>query len=251
MPRVIDGIIISSKDAKSISADGSSMEFNLGYTKVLPLGTYARLVKMTCYFDMPNIITGNDFITFSYDNVIRILLLPQGNYGISDINERISELLINSGMSGDLFGLVLDQATDLLSFTVLHGAVQFSMDFSAGNPVFNLLGFKSGTYNVLSGQSVESTVPPALNVVNAIIPHFSNAKGYTIGTRGGSNAIAMVNIPRIGAGEQITYEPYNPGEFDLISNLMDGFTFRLTTESGTTPYITNNPITAEIHFMVP
>ena len=88
----------------------------------------------------------NNVFRFSIDagNTFTSVLIPDGNYGVQDLNLELQQLVVNNGGATDQFSFAADYNTlrvDLLFYNLLY-----HIDFSVPNTFREILGFNSQVY---------------------------------------------------------------------------------------------------------
>jgi len=234
--------ILNSTNARVLDRERGSATFDLTSPLLLHGKSVGRLVSLSIYNDMPNIRPPNNTIEFVYSGTTITFTFSEGSYSMQDIGESLRESLDNAGLAGDFMVLVADESNSFVSIRVNYGIAPFSINYDVNNGILSQLGF-TGLFSAASGAWEESSSKAELNVVNAIIINISFASGAYLNGNAGSNAVDIAEFPPLQSGTQFIHRPFHLNAFDINERVIDSFTVRLTTENGTTPYITSEPWT--------
>lgn len=139
---VIDG-------ATNKSPDGSS--FSVSFDRPILVPKEAKY----CYIEtqaseiwnvVPNILTGkNDLMKLTWDNVglptIVNIIIPQGLYDVTSLNDTVNRLLVEAGTPTDLIEITGNDPTQKVIITTKFAGT--SIDFTISQSFRELLGFDS------------------------------------------------------------------------------------------------------------
>ena len=232
----------------TLANNNSRLTINLNSPIIVPKYGKCRVLSSTLWYDTPNIEAPNNGITFTYAGTVYNFVLADGLYSVSDISERIKELLENASLPPNIFELVADEATSKLSLKINQGASNFLMNMDLDNPIFkDILGF-TGILIVL-GSSVptwyEATNKAKINKINSVLVHCSFASGSVLNGNSGADIISEIHL-NSEPNNQIITKDIHPSVHRVTETQIDSFTIFLTTEDGFTPIKTNEPWTLTI-----
>jgi hypothetical protein len=208
--------LIASNDSKTasyVSPDGARFSISLSDGLIIPKDAYScdiRVDAATVWNTVPNIIAGqNDKFKITHMTVDYIVTIPQGLYGLSELEETIQAELTNQGVPV-LFHFLADTPTQKVR---LQLETKIQVDFTYPNTCRNLLGFNSQLIPA-GGETTATEYTLADNIAS-----FNNIEYFLItctlvddGIRINGNfnsVIAQIPITS-GVGEQVQYDPQHP-----------------------------------------
>jgi hypothetical protein len=234
MPDTIN-IFVSSEAATEVTTNNSTIHLNFSN----PIDTKnkkCRVLSSSVWYTMPNIIEGiNNEMNFTYDSTDYNLTFGTGLYSVTDLNERITELLMFLGLDTNLFKFIPDESTGKITLMFNIAGATFAIDFDTNNALCkDILGF-AGSHSLLvvSGYSLESTNKAELNVINNLYiwSDFTGSNTIFNSVRG-SGIIA--SVPINGEPGSLLYrEAIHPIESDILPYKLERATFYLTDQNGT------------------
>ena len=218
--------ILASSDpasgARNVSADGSQFEIQFEDALKIPkeaVNITIDVEEATVWWVVPNIITGDNdrmYITTprASDDALTayVVVIPQGLYDLSGLNQAISRELQNQGAKIDPSpGLVLspDDATQKVELTLNYVGSQ--IDFTPLDTPREILGFNSQVIGptVIAPFTQIADNTASFNQVNYFLIHsdltnlgirFNNQYNQTISQ-------VLIDVP---PGSQIVSRPFNP-----------------------------------------
>jgi hypothetical protein len=211
--------------AQNIQNNGASFSVALNSPIYVPNGTVdctVEVLQAAVWNTSPNIAAdfGNNKLTFSYAESVYNFIIPDGLYGLSDLNTTISRLLANAGLPSNLFLLSGDQSTQktVITYTV-SGVIIY---FDVVNSIRTVLGFDArlspgGGNSSVAGQNDTSDNTAVFNRINSFFIRSSMVNNGLPLNNVGSGIIAAIPITAK-PGSQINYSPTIPIAVDA-SNL--------------------------------
>ena len=208
-----------------ISPDGSKISINLNYPISIPaasIHTSMEVSSASIWNISPNISPSynNNTLTYLIAGVAQApIVLPEGQYSLSNINQALGNELTNRGQDPTLFTFSGDDATQSI-IIVFKATIQ--IDCGAANSIGSILGYPASEGIVPAapapsdGYSVISDQPASLNrinnylIVSDIVPN-----GIPL-NNSGTGVIASIPIT-VRPGSQLVYAPTNPTQVDLSS----------------------------------
>lgn len=220
---------------------GNAFEVQLNNAINIPrdaLNCTLEVVQAQIWNTSPNISSaiGNNVITFTYNGTPYTFTIPDGLYGIAELN---SSLLLffqaqNPPLPDNLFQLTANESTQKVIITFGDSGCQIT--FGSNSP-YEVLGFNQGDIV----PPVPSSNPPQ-NIIAPNVAGFNRINTYYIKTNlisGGipqnifsTGIIAQVPITS-SVGDLIIYQPFNPMKSDateLIGNSKQRFAFSLVDQ---------------------
>jgi hypothetical protein len=211
--------------AQNIQNNGASFSVALNSPIYVPNGTVdctVEVLQAAVWNTSPNIAAdfGNNKLTFSYAESVYNFTIPDGLYGVKDLNTNISRLLANAGLPSNLFLLSGDDSTQktIITYTV-SGVI---IDFNVANSIRTVLGFNArlspGENSSTAGQNDTSDNTAVFNRINSFFIRSSMVNNGLPLNNVGSGIIAAIPITAK-PGSQINYAPTIPIPVDA-SNLI-------------------------------
>jgi hypothetical protein len=221
--------ILASSDpnagAINISSDGSQFEIQLEDALQIPqeaVNINIDVEEATVWWVVPNIITGsNDRMYITAPNVADVLtayvvVIPQGLYDLSGLNQAIARELQNQGAKIDptnALTLSPDDATQKVEITLFYLGSQ--IDFTQADTPRDILGFNSQVIGptIIAPFTQIADNTAAFNQINYFLLHsdltnkgirFNNQYNQTISQ-------VLIDVP---PGSQIVSRPFNPAKIN-------------------------------------
>jgi len=207
-------ITLSSAGASIISPTKDNFTVYLSPPLEVPNGArncYIRVLQSTVWNSSPNVVDGTN-------NTLRIravntdpwtdILIPTGQYAVTDLNSAISRELANAGLSGTLITISGDAATQKVQVTFETTDVQ--LDFTQV-PDFSLREILGFNQTVVTGNPTVQLAPNVaqFNTINAFRIHcdiLDEGISYN-----GDTDNTIISVPILAApGSQIVYSPFVP-----------------------------------------
>lgn len=234
-----------SNGAINVSADGSVFCILIEESLKIPLNARnlgLAVHEASIWNSIHNISAalGNNTFRVSEAGVVFTSIIPDGNYSIEELQDRLQIEHLAVGGIANTFLLEGDSATQRTSLTLdatLIGAPGVSVDFlTAGSPRI-LLGFDAVVVGpVAAAASPAEFLSDNIATFNAL-EYFSIKSDISEGINENGtykNTLARVYITQP-AGSQIVYQPFSPSKVN-INNLIGAsrhqFQFRLTDQNG-------------------
>jgi hypothetical protein len=223
--------------AQNIQNNGASFSVALNSPIYIPKGTVdctVEVLQAAVWNTSPNIAAefGNNQLRFSYAEVLYYFVIPDGLYGLKDLNATISRLLANAGLPSNLFLLSGDDSTQktIITYTVAGVLIYFNV----ANSIRTVLGFDArlspaGENSSVAGQNDTSDTPAMFNRINSFFVRSSMVNNGLPLNNVGSGIIAAIPITAK-PGSQINYNPTNPIAVDannLPGNTLQFISFDL------------------------
>lgn len=262
-------IIVSSdpvNGAVNKSSDGSTFQIQLQEPIAIPKGAINVTLSVdssSIWWTIPNIITGtNDTLYITAPDTADVttaytVVIPQGLYDLSGLNEAIQRDLSNQGAKvspTSVIALTADENTQKVE--ILYNYSVVSIDFTQADTFRNILGFNSAVYG---GYTAPYTLlapnVASFNTVNYFLIHSDLvSKGIRINNKY-DQVIAQVHID-VSPGSQIIHSPFNPPKItanELAGSKRNVLRFRLTDEQGNAVNTSSENWSArlKISYMIP
>ena len=234
----------ASAGALNVSASKDSFEVNFPGGLKFPAGSRPRMcvANASVWFSMANISASknNNTWTYNVNGVTYTIVLTDGLYDLTGLNEEMSANFVNRGFPANLFWFTGVAATGYVLLNKIATSTPAQMTFGPGSPG-PILGFNAGPGYVYSlgattlPWSIQGEYAANLNSLQSIILNCSLAQGCsTVGGRS-SAAIAMFSPGDAGVGMQIQFTPSIP-QWVSMPNLAGETVFSmrlwLTDQSG-------------------
>ena len=213
----------ATQGATNKTSDGAYFEISLGTDGLkIPNNAYNTTLSVeesTIWWTVPNIITGSndllrvigprasDGVTTTYN-----LVIPQGLYDLSGLNQAIQRELQNSSAKRDpsvLFSLSPDEPTGKAELRFNYDNV--SIDFTQPNSLREISGFNSqilGPYATVPFNRLADNTA-RFNSVNYFVIHSDLTQTGIRFNNSYNQAVSKVVID-VPPGSQIVSTPYNP-----------------------------------------
>lgn len=224
--------------ASNVSDNGSTFEIRLQQPIIMPQNLANCTVQVdeaTVWWTIPNIsaVLGNNKFYLLYNAVNYLITIPNGLYGVSDLNNALDrEILSAVGVAG-LVNLAPDNATQRVEITLNDATMQ--IDFTPADTFRDVIGFNS------------QLVPPApttdvytqlgdntanFNTIDYFLIHSDIVdQGIRVNDRF-NQTIAQILID-VSPGSQIVSREFNPSKSDalrLAGTTIDRIKFWLTDQ---------------------
>ena len=225
IPEEISMIVSSDPTAGAInrSTDGSYFEVQLQDGLQLPseaLNIYIVIEEATVWWVVPNIITGeNDTMYITGPNVADVttaytVVIPQGLYDLSGINQAILRELENQGAKIDpdpLITLTSDEPTQKVEIRFNYAVCE--VDFTQTNTPRNILGWNSQVLGPYAGAPINILADniASFNQVNYFLIH-SDLTNKGIRFNNNYNQTVSQILIDVSPGSQIVSKPFNPAK---------------------------------------
>jgi hypothetical protein len=227
VPEEISMIVSSDPKAGAInrSTDGSYFEIQLQDGLQLPaeaLNVNIAVEEATIWWVVPNIISGeNDTMYITGPDTLDVVqnyvvVIPQGLYDLSGINQAILRDLENQGAKIDpdpLITLTPDEPTQKVEMRFDYATV--SVDFTQPNTPRDILGFNSQVLGPYVGAPVNILADniAQFNQVNYFLIHSDLTNKGIRFNNNYNQTIAQVLID-VSPGSQIVSHPFNPAKIN-------------------------------------
>jgi len=225
VPEEISMIVSSDPNAGAVnrSSDGSYFEIQLQDGLQLPaeaLNVNIAVEEATIWWVVPNIITGeNDTMYITGPDTLDVVqnyvvVIPQGLYDLSGINQAILRDLENQGAKIDpdpLITLTPDEPTQKVELRFDYATV--SIDFTQANTPRNILGFNSAVLGPYAGAPINVLADniAQFNQVNYFLLH-SDLTNKGIRFNNNYNQTVSQVLIDVSPGSQIVSRPFNPAK---------------------------------------
>jgi hypothetical protein len=211
--------------ARNVSADGSRFEIQFENALQIPaeaINVQIVVEEATIWWVIPNIITGvNDKIYITVPDVNDVLtayvvVIPQGLYDLSGLNQSILRELSNQGAKidpTDTFLLSADEATQKVEIILTYLGSQ--IDFTPVDTFREILGFNSqviGPTAIAPFTQIADNIA-AFNQVNYFLIH-SDLTNKGIRFNNNYNQTVSQVLIDVAPGSQIISKPFNPARIN-------------------------------------
>ena len=214
-----------------VDKEGSRCRYHLSQPIELPLDTnnYFRVLKSTMWYVNPNVSAalGNNVWEFNNGGLISYTL-ADGLYSLRDLQERLSELFVNSGLASDYMVIQGDEATNKVSLQI--NAAGVSIDW-ANSTLGSILGFTTNIVASVDGAWVESDNIAALNIDSEYQIHTNFTSGAYNNRNYGSSICGVIHI-NTAPGSQIITEDRYPTQCRVNGRLIDEIELYITNQTG-------------------
>jgi len=176
---------------------------------------------------------GNNKMYFSYDGLNYVITIPDGLYGVSDLDSLFGVFFTNNGLPDDLFEISSNDATQKVIFTFNYENI--ILDFTPADSCKDVLGFNSQTFGPFGPPVPSIQSAPNEAAFNRVVGYYikSTLLGGGIPQNKISNGI-IAEVPITApVGSLINYAPRNPIKADateLIGNSKQTFQFTLVDQ---------------------
>lgn len=222
--------------ARNIQNDGASFSVALNSPICIPKGSVdctLEVLQAAIWNTSPNIAAafGNNQLRFSYAGNFYNFVIPNGLYGLRDLNAAISRLLANASLPSNLFLLSGDDSTQktIITFTVAGIIIYFNI----ANSIRTILGFNARQSPLIgssvAGQNDTADNPAVFNRINSFFIRSSMVNNGLPLNNVGSGIIASIPITAK-PGSQINYSPNIPIAVDAANmpgNVFQSISFDL------------------------
>ena len=220
VPEEISMLVTSdpSAGAKNISSDGSYFEISLEEPLKVPkdaLNVNISVPEATIWWNIPNIKTGvNDKLYITAPNTVgtvvsMVVVIPQGLYDLSLLNDTITRELELAGAASSLISLTSDDATQKVGIIFKNANV--SIDFNHNDTFRDILGYNATTYGPYTTVPYEKPAPnvAGFNQIESFLIHSDlTSRGILVNNRY-TQTLTQVLIDKP-PGHQLVSTPYNP-----------------------------------------
>lgn len=225
--------------AKNKSVLGDYFQVQLNNPLYIPSDAFnctLRVLQSSIWYTTPNISVIQNNNTIYYNNGVtdKTIVLPNGLYGIDDINLVLARELVTNGDPSSLFTLLADNATQRV--VILFDLAGITIDFTQPNTPRDILGFNDPPVVIgpsIAGGSIGGNAVAGFNSLEAFV-----ISGDIVSNGIPTNSIArgvLAYIPITAeVGLQNVYSPYNPLMVDgneLIGKSKNVLNFYLTDQN--------------------
>jgi len=192
---------------------GNKFQVQLLEPILIPSSTlYAtvEVVGANIWNTSPNIsiFFNNNHFYVSYGAISENIEIPDGLYGITELEGFLQREFLNRGLPEDLLQLSANDATQKTVITFNYVGV--SVDFTPNDTCRDVLGFNSQVITSTAiGESVEGDVVAGFNRVESYFIKSNLVQSGVPNNKFGSGIIAGVPITAK-VGSLIIYQPFNP-----------------------------------------
>jgi hypothetical protein len=234
--------------ATNISADGSRFTVILDEPLLIPSDAkqcYVSVPEVTAWNVFPNIITGiNDLFYLDGGAGYLTVIVPQGLYDLSGLQEAIDREYVSLGGVTGIFSFIADDATQKVVIQLNIAGVQ--IDFTQNQTMRDILGFNAQLVPPLPSVGVYTQYADFVAGFNSIEYLLVHSDLVLTGIRTNSSFTQTIAKASITAtpGSQIIYQPFNPprsNSNNLIGTIKNRLNFWLTDQS-------NNPVNTNGEF---
>ena len=226
-------IFFNSKDGyKNSLGNESSYQLNPSILLDPNNNNYYEMLSATVVYNTSNLSASKLNNTFTFDDgVLHTYIFPDGLYSLADIQETLSENLVNDGLPSNLFILSGDSSTQKTSLQI--NAVGVSIDVSTNTLLNKLLSFTSNIGpTVLSDGWYESNDVAKLNSLLEYQVRCNFTNGSYFNKNGLTNIVDVIVPFNAQVGSQIFREPINPIYNKISVSTIDEISFRITDQNG-------------------
>ena len=203
-----------------------------------------QVLSSSIWSNEPNVITGvNDTLRVTGPDTLDVLtvfdiVIPQGSYSVSELNQRIQIELSNAGAKTSpnaIISLTPDEATQKVEIRIFYtGAI---VDFTQPNSCWEILGFTPATVltATFAGESFLAPNPAKFNVINY---YLISSSLVSQGLRFNNTYRQIINQTNIDVrpNSLIVSQPFNPSKIEcpeLVGQVRSNFDIRLLKDDFT------------------
>jgi len=201
--------------ATNVSSNGSSFTTHFGSLPLeLEENAYdieLRLVKATIWNTTPNVFSGqNSEMSVVVGGTTYNLSFPTGLYSAVSLNEHLSYLLTNEGLTSDVVEFIPDYSINKMVLNIKASSV--SVIFQGTTSIASVIGFNLGTYSTTASETSKVVVGQSTPLFNSINDYIIHCDLLTTGVRINKDFNQALDVIPITAdiGRQIVYEPSIP-----------------------------------------
>lgn len=173
----------------------------------------------------------NNVFEFTYNSTTHTYVFPTGLYSIDDIQETLSNFLVNDGLTANLIEVEGIESTGHSTITINGTGMSINFLLCTLGGV-RLLGFSTNIIsNTTSGDVFVSDNIATFSKLDYFLFRLNFVNGSVYNSEYGSNIVlkALVDVP---AGSQIIVEPNNIFGCQLSQREIDYVQLRITDQSG-------------------
>ena len=204
------------------------------------------LLSYSLWYSWYNITnTNNKFRYKTPTSALTTITLPNGNYGVSDLNSYISNYLLGIGESASGIKFVGNYNTLRVDLTLETG---FQVDFSVGVGSFQaLFGFNAQLYTAsTSGQSAADIS----GGVDALLINCSILDASKNITNNSTTSTLHFLTPKVGPGSNIAESIPSPVYLPIsVKGHINSIQFSITSQTGTLLDLNNENVSLSIHIL--
>jgi hypothetical protein len=234
--RTIPFFITSDPNKGYVSQNGSMVTLNINPPIILDERKKKEmaLVDASIWWNFYNIGPEFNNNTFRWTNggnaTTYTYTLPGGLYGISELEETISESVRNDGYSENTFRFQVDRSNAFLSIQVNLDDV--TIHWSDATSIGQMIGFINDDTITTAGTFVESDRAVTLNTLTEILIHANIITGVVYNNNGSADILHSI-VPDVFPQSLIAFEPEHLLWCPLITNHIDKLVFYLTDQNNT------------------
>lgn len=203
-----------------------------------------QVLSTSVWNNEPNVISGfNDTLRVTGPDTLDVItvfdiVIPQGSYSVSELNQRIAIELSNAGAKtspDSLISLTPDEATQKVEIRAFYAGV--IVDFTQPNSCWEILGFTPATIltATFAGESFLAPNEAAFNVINF---YLISSSLVSQGLRYNNTYRQIINQTNIDVrpNSLIVSQPFNPSKIDvpeLVGQVRSNFDIRLLRDDFT------------------
>ena len=219
--------------------NGTSNDFTAQISQGIPCTGYEMAVEqITLSFSWFNISTalGNNIIGYqTASSGTKSITIPDGEYGISDINNVLKAGITANGDNPLNVTISANVNTLTSNITLVSG---YKLDLTVGT-LYVILGYNTGRLISTSGSSdVEANVTP----VNTVLFHCSIVNGAIYNNGTVSDIVASYG-PNVAPGSLITIQPNTPVYQKITPETIYAIRMYVTDNNGVSLNLQNQPVT--------
>lgn len=183
------------------------------------------LLNLETYYSIPNIEKSNNQFHYSHDGgtTWNTIELPEGSYGIDDINDAIQFAMKRNGHNDTI---TISANTSTLK-AVLMLENNYQVDFNHENTLASVLGFEKRVYSEPYQES--ENIVNIMNVNSILVKINIIGNSYV---KGATGPVIYSFFPNVNPGHKIIQEPHNLVFLPVIMDTIDNLHVTLTDQNG-------------------
>ena len=225
----------------SVQYSNLSLDINKNYM--------VALISYSLYYSWYNIFAGvNNKFQYSPDGGANYfaIFLPEGNYGIDNINTEIKRLINANGHDGDNISIVGNFTTLKVDITLSNN---YFVDMGLSDGLNKILGFSSQVIT-LQGTTSGDLKPNVSNDVDSVTVH-SSIVDYTSNLINDNySTVLHAFVPKASVGSNLSNEISSPIYLPLsVSGKINNIYYSIRNQNGDLLDLNGESVTLSLHLM--
>lgn len=237
------------KTSMQFTASGNDTLLRVRFTPSIDLDKDKKyeiaLVNLETYYSFPNIDESNSLFRYSNDSGTTWfdINLPEGSYGIDDIDSTIQELMKEKGHYHEEEGSYVELKPNINTLkSILSLRENYQVDFNQENSIGKVLGFDKKIY---SAEKQESENIVNILHINSILINLNIISNSYL--NGKSQPVIYSFFPQVDPGYKIVETPAVPVYLPIISDRIDTLVVEVTDQNGDKLNLRGENLTIRFH----